>query len=148
MDFKDTPEQAKFRKTCREWLEKNAKLKTGVEKNEFANIDFLCEAKLIMGCKQWHLGNPNKNQYQRKFEIIFDDIPKNSHILLTIGEIDCRINDGILKHKKKKSSKSKTEIDLGIAKIEIKNNTFSDLINKVKKKNMLKPYPDINRTPD
>ena len=22
MDFKDTPEQAKFRKTCREWLEK------------------------------------------------------------------------------------------------------------------------------
>jgi hypothetical protein len=27
MDFKDTPEQAKFRKTCREWLEKNAKLK-------------------------------------------------------------------------------------------------------------------------
>ena len=70
---------------------------------KFANIDFLCEAKLIMGCKQWHLGNPNKNQYQRKFEIIFDDIPKNSHILLTIGEIDCRINDGILKHKKKKS---------------------------------------------
>ena len=33
MDFKDTPEEAKFRKTCRDWLEKNAKLKTGVEKN-------------------------------------------------------------------------------------------------------------------
>jgi acyl-CoA dehydrogenase len=45
MDFKDTPEQAKFRKTCREWLENNAKLKTGVEKNEFANIDFLQVAK-------------------------------------------------------------------------------------------------------
>ena len=45
MDFKDTPEQANFRKTCREWLEKNAKLKTGVEKNEFANIDFLQVAK-------------------------------------------------------------------------------------------------------
>ena len=45
MDFKDTPEQAKFRKTCREWLEKNAKLKTGVEKNEFANIDVLQVAK-------------------------------------------------------------------------------------------------------
>ena len=27
MDFKDTPEQAKFRKTCREWLENNAALK-------------------------------------------------------------------------------------------------------------------------
>ena len=45
MDFKDTPEQAKFRKTCREWLEKNAKLKTGVEKNEFANINSLQVAK-------------------------------------------------------------------------------------------------------
>jgi acyl-CoA dehydrogenase len=45
MDFKDTPEQAKFRKTCRDWLEKNAELKTGVEKNEFANIDFLQVAK-------------------------------------------------------------------------------------------------------
>ena len=45
MDFKDKPEQAKFRKTCREWLEKNAKLKTGVEKNEFANINSLQVAK-------------------------------------------------------------------------------------------------------
>ena len=45
MDFKDTPEEAKFRKTCRDWLEKNAKLKTDVEKNEFANEDFLQVAK-------------------------------------------------------------------------------------------------------
>ena len=45
MDFKDNPEQASFRKNCREWLEKNAKLKIGVEKNEFANIDFLQSAK-------------------------------------------------------------------------------------------------------
>ena len=45
MDFKDTPEQSKFRKTCRDWLEKNAELKTGVEKNEFANIDYLQVAK-------------------------------------------------------------------------------------------------------
>ena len=27
MDFNDTPEQAKFRATCREWLEANAQLK-------------------------------------------------------------------------------------------------------------------------
>ena len=30
MDFKDTPEQAKFRKTCRDWLDKNAQLKTSI----------------------------------------------------------------------------------------------------------------------
>ena len=45
MDIKDNPKQASFRKNCREWLEKNAKLKIGVEKNEFANIDFLQAAK-------------------------------------------------------------------------------------------------------
>ena len=45
MDFKDNPKQASFRKNCREWLEKNAKLKIGVEKNEFANINFLQAAK-------------------------------------------------------------------------------------------------------
>ena len=27
MDFNDTPEEAKFRKQCREWLEKNATYK-------------------------------------------------------------------------------------------------------------------------
>jgi acyl-CoA dehydrogenase len=45
MDFKDNPEQSHFRKNCREWLAKNAKLKKGIEKNEFANIDFLQAAK-------------------------------------------------------------------------------------------------------
>ena len=45
MDFKDNQEQANFRKKCREWLEKNAKPKTGMEKNEFANINYLQAAK-------------------------------------------------------------------------------------------------------
>ena len=47
MDFNDTPEQAKFRKTCREWLEKNAKHKDNASKEpSFANKDILEEAKL------------------------------------------------------------------------------------------------------
>ena len=45
MNFKDNQEQANFRKKCREWLEKNAKPKTGMEKNEFANINYLQAAK-------------------------------------------------------------------------------------------------------
>ena len=43
MDLQDTPEQANL-KTCREWLEKNAKLKTGVEKN---NLQILIFYKLL-----------------------------------------------------------------------------------------------------
>ena len=40
MDFNDTPEEAKFRKKCRDWLEKNANYKDGSSKSEdFANKD-------------------------------------------------------------------------------------------------------------
>ena len=46
MDFKDTPEQAKFRKTCREWLENNAALKdASPSESTFANKDIIKEAK-------------------------------------------------------------------------------------------------------
>ena len=46
MDFKDTPEQAKFRKTCREWLENNASLKNASpSESTFANKDIIKEAK-------------------------------------------------------------------------------------------------------
>ena len=45
MDFNDTPEQAEFRKTCRKWLEDNAKLKSGNQVEDFANIDFLQAGK-------------------------------------------------------------------------------------------------------
>ena len=49
---------------------------------------FLCKSKLIMGCKQWHLGNPSRNKYKFKFENIFSSLPKSSEVLLSIGEID------------------------------------------------------------
>ena len=73
-------------------------------------FDFTCKSELIMGCKQWHLGNSSDNQYKRKFEIIFNELPKSSYVLLTIGEIDCRIDDGIIKHKNKNSSNNIKEI--------------------------------------
>ena len=61
----------------------------------------LCKAKLIKGCKQWHLGNSKKNQYKNQFESIFSALPKSSEVLLAIGEIDCRLDNGIIKHKNK-----------------------------------------------
>jgi hypothetical protein len=62
---------------------------------------FLCKVNWIPGCKQWHLGNANRNQYKEQFEKVFLSIPSESTILLSIGEIDCRIDDGLLKHIKK-----------------------------------------------
>ena len=49
---------------------------------------------------QWHLGNPRQDQYKSQFESIFNYLQKASNILLTIGEIDCRLDSGIIKHSK------------------------------------------------
>ena len=45
MDFNDTPEQAEFRKTCREWLEKHAETKSKKKREGIADIEFLDVAK-------------------------------------------------------------------------------------------------------
>ncbi len=74
--------------------------------------DLLCKAKLIKGCKQWHLGNSSKNKYKSKFESIFCSLPKSSEVLLTIGEIDCRLDSGFIKHKKRFPEKEMIKIIL------------------------------------
>ena len=47
MDFNDTHEEAKFRKKCREWLEKNATYKDDLtpQNDDFANADKIQTAK-------------------------------------------------------------------------------------------------------
>jgi tetratricopeptide (TPR) repeat protein len=77
---------------------------------QHSGIDFFCKAKLIKGCKQWHLGNASRNEYKNKFENIFSSLPKYSHVLLAIGEIDCRLDDGIIQHKNKYPAKQIKEI--------------------------------------
>ena len=75
-----------------------------------SGADILCKAKLIKGCKQWHLRNSIRNQYKYKFESVFCSLPKSSEVLLTIGEIDCRLDSGIIKHKNKFPEKEIEEI--------------------------------------
>jgi tetratricopeptide (TPR) repeat protein len=70
----------------------------------------LCKAKLIKGCQQWHLGNSVKNKFKNQFESVFCSLPKSSDVLLAIGEIDCRLNSGIIKHKNKFPEKKIEEI--------------------------------------
>lgn len=61
------------------------------------NENFVGESKIIIGCKQWHLGSDKKNLHKIKFEKLFTSFPKFSKILICIGEIDCRSDEGILK---------------------------------------------------
>ena len=77
---------------------------------QHSGIEFFCKAKLIKGCMQWHLGNASRNEYKNKFESIFCSLPKYSHVLLAIGEIDCRLDSGIIEHKKKYPVKHIKEI--------------------------------------
>jgi hypothetical protein len=79
---------------------------------QYSEIDFFCSARLIKGCKQWHLGNAFRNQYKHQFGSIFCALPKHSYVLLAIGEIDCRLETGIIAHKKKFPEKQLKEIIL------------------------------------
>ena len=72
--------------------------------------DFLCKSFLIQGCMQWALGNSIRNQYKTKFEGIIRSLPKSSEILLAIGEIDCRLDIGIINHRSKYPQKNIKEL--------------------------------------
>jgi hypothetical protein len=70
----------------------------------------MCKVHWIAGCKQWHLGNSSPNQFKKQFEGVIRSLAHKSTILLSIGEIDCRIDDGILKHIKNNPLKIKSEV--------------------------------------
>ena len=71
---------------------------------------FHCEAFLIKGCKQWDLAKDGSNQFKDKLNLIFKKIPNKSNVLLSIGEIDCRLDSGIIKFKEKYPKKSMDDI--------------------------------------
>lgn len=73
---------------------------------KYNNQNLLCKTEWIAGCKQWHLGNNLPNEYKFKFEAIMERLPRESSILLCIGEIDCRHDEGIIKAWKKTTGQS------------------------------------------
>lgn len=62
----------------------------------FKGTETLIKGNWILGCKQWHLANPEHNNYKIKFERILKSIPRESTILMVVGEIDCREDTGII----------------------------------------------------
>ena len=74
------------------------------------NVNFLFKAHWIEGCKQWHLGNSSPNKYKEKFKRLIQSIENESKVLLAIGEIDCRIDEGIVKQFRKYPEKSQTAL--------------------------------------
>lgn len=64
-------------------------------------VAYCAEARLILGCKAWHLANGKQNRFKERFNAIVDDLPPNSTAICTLGEIDCRVDEGILPHYRK-----------------------------------------------
>jgi tetratricopeptide (TPR) repeat protein len=71
-----------------------------------SNIEFMgklhtMKSNIIIGCKAWHLANNQLNAYKKQFEKIERSIPNDGMVIVTIGEIDCRLDEGILKFHQK-----------------------------------------------
>ncbi len=73
----------------------NALSAPGVEVR-YKGSDMRCSAEWIIGCKQWHLANDRPNIYKYKFDRVMARLPRNATILMHIGEIDCRHDEGII----------------------------------------------------
>jgi len=55
----------------------------------------------MMGTKMWHLADPKANRFKSKLHDHLKEIDLAAPLLFTIGEIDCRPEEGIWKiHKK------------------------------------------------
>jgi tetratricopeptide (TPR) repeat protein len=80
---------------------------------EFMGKSYTMRSNIIMGCKAWHLANDQLNSYKRQFETMVTSIPTDGIVLITIGDIDCRLNEGIIKfHQKMKNNLGESIKDL------------------------------------
>ena len=59
------------------------------------------QARLILGCKAWHLANGKQNRFKDLFNAIIEELPPHSTAICAFGEIDCRLDEGILPHYRK-----------------------------------------------
>jgi tetratricopeptide (TPR) repeat protein len=58
-------------------------------------------ARLVMGCKAFHLAADGPNRYRWLFAEIARDLPEGAAAICSFGEIDCRLDEGILPHYRK-----------------------------------------------
>lgn len=56
------------------------------------------QARWIIGCKMWDLARSTPALPKLRFDAIIRTVPANAPVLMTVGEIDCRLTSGILPH--------------------------------------------------
>jgi tetratricopeptide (TPR) repeat protein len=73
--------------------------------------DCKIQSKLVRGVKIWHVINDKPSEYGSAFKYVLNSIPENSKLIVGIGEIDCRINEGIFKNYLNKGMSYEKNID-------------------------------------
>jgi len=58
-------------------------------------------ARLVMGCKAFHLAAEGPSRYRWLFGEIARELPEGADAICSFGEIDCRLDEGILPHYRK-----------------------------------------------
>ncbi len=91
-----------------------------------AGNKFKAQSYFVMGCKMFHLGSSKFNIYQEAVRSHLLDVDKNTMILFTIGEIDCRPEEGIWTAAKKQQKNV----------IEVANETVDNYISFLKKETL------------
>ncbi|NTV13310.1 MAG: tetratricopeptide repeat protein [Desulfobulbaceae bacterium] len=85
------------------------------------NTAYRVEARIVVGAKAWHLGRPQPNRYQRSLAKIIAALPTGAPVVVLFGEIDCRLDEGIIPHQRKTGS------DLSLAIPELVENYLTNL---------------------
>jgi len=62
------------------------------------NQSYIVKPLIVFGAKAWHLNSTAKNKFKAYFEHHLHSLKKGSFVMLSFGEIDCRIDEGIIKH--------------------------------------------------
>lgn len=70
-----------------------------------AGITYQCKALWIPGCKQWHLASQEQNNYKTAVQIQLSKLSRGSLVLVAFGEIDCRLDTGIIPYIQKHPEK-------------------------------------------
>jgi hypothetical protein len=55
-----------------------------------------CQAQLVMGCKAFHVKEWADNQYYGYLQRKLQTVPPQSDVMMVLGEIDCRVDGGIV----------------------------------------------------
>lgn len=93
----DRPEKGRDRRTLHVIGDSHSLTYQGCALSHAGGTAMNCQVHWMPGCKQWHLANSQNNRFKKRFEKIISSLPDGAEILICLGEIDTRFDEGVLK---------------------------------------------------